>query len=347
MNDLGRSLFPALLASCSLFVACATGNDNLAAGGAGAGAGTSSGAAGAGGAGGAEDAGIPIEPNGPPKLTLVNGINDYDAIRLCFVPWPDGGDPPPIPADANGLAFGAALVVDPQSAAIPAGKDLWVHAIAGDLAKTAGKNCNDLTAGAGIAGVVVAPIAVIPAAAFSAERSLLVVPNGCMGGPGHTDPLEKQACGETYSPDTPYPGLLAAGMSRLTKTGVISIQAAHAAPGMPPVDVRMLPGIEGAMPNQIAPSLTLGEVGPFPPSQKLSRIKLGSLAETQIGTFAPNQFNQSSASPLLDALARGGIDQTDFDDGQGFTLVGIGAAPGLPAGAFWHALTWTVVRSDP
>jgi hypothetical protein len=263
------------------------------------------------------------------------------------VPWPDGGDPPPVPADEKGLAFGASLVVDPQNAAIPSEKDLWVHAVAGDLAKTAGKNCNVLTTGPAIAGVVVAPIAVIPASAFSAERSLLVVPSGCMGGPGHTDPAEKQACGETYSPDTPYPGLLAAGMSRLTKAGAMSIQAAHAAPGMPTVDVRILSGIEGTMPNQIAPSLTAGEVGPFPPSQELSRVKLGSLADTQIATFTPNQLDQSSVSPLLDALGRGGIDQTDFDDGRGFTLVAVGAAPGIPAGPFWHALTWTVVRSDP
>ena len=342
MKNLDSTCFCAFFTIFLSLSACATGNDNLGTGGSSAGSSTSS--SNSGGAGGGE---LPVEPNGPPKLTLVNGINDYEAIRFCFLPYPDGGDPPPIPAESAGLAFAKPLVVDPNNPAIPSGQDLWLHVIGGDLSKTAGKNCAELTSGSPPAGVIVASVAVIPASAFTAERSLLLVPHGCIGGPNHTDPIEKLACGETYSPDTPFPGLLAAGMSRLTTPNTISIQAAHAAPGMTAVDLRITPDNQGTMPYLFAAPLTLGEVGPFPPFQQLSRQKIGAVTSIQISTFSPNQAQQSSASSLADALASGGIDQAAFADGEGFTLVAVGAAPGFAAGPFWHALTWTAVRSDP
>src|SRR5690242_16122543 len=67
-----------------------------------------SGGSGAGGAGGDDGAGGGVvEPSGPTQLTIVNGVNDYDAIRLCFVPYPDGdgSEVSPWPAGAQGLTF--------------------------------------------------------------------------------------------------------------------------------------------------------------------------------------------------------------------------------------------------
>ncbi|MDI1447866.1 hypothetical protein [Polyangium sp. 6x1] len=305
---------------------------------------SSSGTGGGGGAGGGGVEVVP-EPDGPPVLTIVNGVNDHEAIRLCFVPYPDGGDPAPVPAGSSGLAFAAASRVDPATV-LPADADVYLHVIAGDLAKTKDLGCAALTGGNAPAGVVVAPVAVIPASAFVAKRSLLLVPTGCVGGPGHTGPLEKEACGATYSADTPNPGLLAAAMSRVTAEGNLSLQAAHAAQPMPPVDVRLVPGTEGGMPQQLAPSLTAGAVGPFPPFRQLARFELGSIAQAEILTFVPGQLVKTSAAPLDAALARGGVTQDDFEDGRAFTLIAVGAQPGIAAGAFWHALTWTVVRSD-
>ncbi|TKD13322.1 hypothetical protein [Polyangium fumosum] len=307
---------------------------------------SSSSGAGGGGAGGAGGGEVVPEPDAPPVLTIVNGVNDHEAIRLCFVPYPDGGDPAPYPADPAGLAFAAAARVDPAML-LPADEDVYLYVIAGDLTKTKDLGCATLTEGNTPAGVVVAPVAVIPASAFVAKRSLLLVPTGCVGGPGHTDPLEREACGPTYSANAPNPGLLAAAMSRVTAEGHLSLQAAHAAQPMPSVDVRLVPGTEGGMPQQVAPSLTAGAVGPFPPFRQVARFELGSIAQTEILTFVPGQFVKTSASPLDAALARGGLTQADFEDGRAFTFVAVGAQPGIAAGAFWHALTWTVVRSDP
>src|SRR5262245_43478797 len=67
-------------------------------GGGGGGGGEGGAAGGGGGAGGAAPV---VEPPGPTRLTLVNGIVDYDAVRICFLPYPDSGQPAmPWPSDA-------------------------------------------------------------------------------------------------------------------------------------------------------------------------------------------------------------------------------------------------------
>jgi len=336
--------FTFALSACTSLAACATGNDELPTSGAGAATSASSSVTGTGGAGGGE---TPPEPDLPPKLTIVNGVNDYDAIRLCFVPYPDGGDSQPFPSASAGIPFAGAVVIDTTAGVLPTGTDVYLSVITGDLTKASGKGCAELTSGTPPPGVLVAPLAVLPAAAITAQRSLLLVPSGCVGGTGHTDPNEKAACGELYSLDTPSLGLLAAGMSRVPVMGTISIQGAHGAPAMQEVDLRVLPGMDAANPQQLASSLSFGAVQPFPPFTHLSRLEMGSLAQVKIQTYPPGQTVKSSENDLLPALERGGLMQTDFEDGRGFTFVATGAQPGLPAGPFWHALTWTVVTSDP
>src|SRR5262245_37471576 len=70
--------------------------------------------------GGGGEGGMDAGPPGPSKLTILNGVNDYDAVRICFAPYP-GGDPQsmPWPADAGGIPFASAIVVDPIGSAIP------------------------------------------------------------------------------------------------------------------------------------------------------------------------------------------------------------------------------------
>jgi hypothetical protein len=340
----------ALLFAGVLGLGCARGDETP--GGAGAFSATSSasagsGGAGQGGAGQGGEGGAPSEPDGPPKLTVVNGVNDYDAIRLCFVPWPDGGDPAPIPADPAGLPFAHAVVIDPQGGALPAGTDVYVHVLSGDLSQTAGKGCAALVAGAGGPDVVVAPVAVIPGAAIAAPRSLLLVPNGCLGGPGHTGNTEKQACGSTYSASTPNPGLVAVGLSRLTTKGKVALSVVHASAAMATVDVRLLGGYEGAMPVPLATSLSAGAVAPFPPLSALGLVELGTLDKVAVQTFPAGGPMPSSTVALKEVFSQSPVAAADMADGQGYALVAVGAQPGLAAGAFWHALTYTLVRVDP
>jgi len=338
--------FWACFALVSAFVlGCAEGNEPGRT--SSTGSGTSSSSSGGGGAGGdGMEENIP-EPDGPSKLTIVNGVNDYDAIRVCFVPWPDGGDTPAFPADAKGLAFATPAVIDLASGVVPIGTDVYLYVIAGNLGKTSGKGCAEITAGGLDPDVLVVPLAVIPRAALEAPRSLLLVPNGCLGGVGHEDPLETTVCGKAYSIDTPTPGLLAGGMSRIVDANVLSLQAAHAAVAMPEIDIRVLPGAQGGTAGNVAPGLTLGAIGKIPPFREFSKMALGPIGATNILTVPPGYAQPNSTSPLQAALERGGISEAEFKDGSAFTFVAVGSAPSIPNGAFWHALTWTVVRSDP
>ena len=311
------------------------------------GSGTSSSSSGGGGAGGdGMEENIP-EPDGPSKLTIVNGVNDYDAIRLCFVPYPDFGESPAFPADAKGLAFAAPAVIDLASGFVPAGTDIWLWVIAGNLAATEGKGCAQIITGELGVDVLITPLAVIPRSAFEAPRSLLLVPHGCLGGPGHEHDLETTVCGKDYSISTPTPGLLASGMSRIVESDVLSLQAAHASMAMPEIDIRLLPGAQGGTAGNVAPGLTVGAIGKIPPFREFSKMALGSIGATNILTVPPGYAQPNSTSPLQAALVRGGISEADFKDGSAFTFVAVGSPPSIPKGPFWHELTWTVVRSDP
>ena len=303
--------------------------------------------AGAGGAGG----GDPVEPPGPTKLTVLNGINDHQAIRLCFLPYPDGDGAgvSPWPAGASALGFARGAAISPIDAVIPPGADARPHVIAGDLGATAGLDCAELLALAegGQGPVVAAALPVLPAQLFEAERSLLLVPVGCLGGPGHTDPAEETGCGKGYTAETPTVSLVAAPMSRLTETAKVALQIAHASVATPEVDVRVTTGTDPGSEWQVAPELSLGAIGPFPPFVTLSAAQYGVLADAQIRTYAPGTMNATSTVPMSEVLARSDVSATDFTDGHGFALVAVGAAPGTGAGPFWHALTYALVPADP
>jgi hypothetical protein len=321
------------------FFGCAEGNDNgLTTSGASSSSASSSGVGGAGGSG--PDENIP-EPDGPSKLTIVNGVNDYDAIRLCFVPWPDGADSAAYPADAKGMPFAASSVIDVDSGIIAPGVDIFLWVIAGNLDKTAGKGCAEITSGNLGMDVIATPLAVIPLAAFSAPRSLLLVPHGCL------DMMQTTVCGKTYSIDTPTPGLLAGGMSRIVEDGALSLQAAHAVVAMPETDIRILPAVEEAMAGSVALGLSLGAIGKMPPFREFSKAELGPIGAVNILTFPPGFGNPSSTLLLKSALDRGGISEAEFKDGSAYTFVAVGSPPSIPAGAFWHPLTWTAVKADP
>jgi hypothetical protein len=320
----------------------ATSSASGGGGGAGGEAGT-----GAGGAGGSE----PEEPPGPPKLTVVNGVNDYGAIRICFVPHPgsSGAGVAPWPASAAGLGFARAEVIDPIGAVIPAGEGVQLHVVAGDLGATAGLDCEEILALAGEAGapIVAAALPVLPAEVFVAERSLLVAPVGCMGGPGHSDPAQAAICGASYTEATPTVSLAAAVMSRIAAPGKVRLQVLHASAAMPPVDVRVATGFDAATEHQVAPELSPGAIGPFPPFASLARADLGPVTGVKLRTYLPGQTTTTSEVTLGEALAQGGLEEADIADGEGFVAVAVGAAPGTASGPFWHALTYALVKSDP
>jgi hypothetical protein len=354
------SSFAALSAALFAAPACATRDyGDLGVGPPGAASSSSAGTGGEGGGGGDEgggggeggEGGSVVEPSGPTKLTLVNGVNDYDAVRLCFLPFPgDSGEgESPWPPGGQGLAFAGAQVIDPIPSVIPEGSDVRTYVIGGNLDVTVGKTCAevfDLAEGAS-PPVVVAPLPVLPKSVFTADKSLLLVTTGCLGGPGHTDAAEALACGASYTAETPNPGLVALGMSRIKTPSHVSLQAAHAAVALPTVDIRVRTGTQEPKDWIIAPFLSHGSIGPKPPFDSLRSSGFGSIEASHILTTVPGDTYPTSATAMSSIFAKSSIKAADFVDGQGFVLVAVGGYPGTAAGPWWHALTYALVRGDP
>jgi hypothetical protein len=188
---------------------------------------------------------------------------------------------------------------------------------------------------------------VLPAPVFEEEKSLLLVPMGCLGGDGHSHAAEAQACGSGYSATTPTASLVAIAMSRLTAPDKVALQVVHASAAMSAVDVQLTPGFNNAAGELLAPALSLGAIGPFPPFLRLADADYGALPQVELRTFEPSTTTPTSTLAMTDVLAHSDVAPTDFADGRGFVLVAVGAAPGAPGGGFWHPLTYTMLKADP
>lgn len=278
-------------------------------------------------------------------------MNDYPAVRICFTAYPAGPDVQPWPQDSAGLPFARGAALDLAGSAFPGGVDVRPVVVAGDLASTSGLGCAAILAlpppGDAGGGVVVAPLPVVPAAVFSSGKSLLLVPTGCVGGPGHTDPQQTFGCGMDYTPDAPNPGLIVLGMNRLVDPARVALQAVHASAALPAVDLRVTPGIDASAELQIASNLSYGEDAPSPPFTTLAASDYGMLAKLAFKTYSPGTMYATSITPGSDVLDKGNVKSSDFTNGGGFALVAVGGYPGVAAGPWWHALTYALVRTDP
>lgn len=346
---------------------CAEGSD--VAGRATSAASTSSGAGGGGAGAGsgvttssattssATTGGAVVEPPGPTKLTVVNGISDHDAILVCFLehpdgtgagvaPWPDGGSP---------LAFARARTIAPLEPTIPKDASVRAHVIAGDLGAIAGLDCAEILALAAEADapVVAAALPVLPAQVFAEEKSLLLVPTGCLFGKGLSHPDTEEGCGDrsatvaSASGDPTTAGLVAVAMSRLSTAGRVGFQVVHASAAMPTVHVWLIPGDDAAAGQVLVRNLIPGAIAPFPPSAGLSRFGLGTLERVLVQTVDPGTVRVVSSVSMSEILANGELSSHEINDGEAFVLVAVGAAPGADPTGFWHPLTYTLVRSDP
>ncbi|APR85235.1 Hypothetical protein A7982_10584 [Minicystis rosea] len=286
------------------------------------------------------------EPAGTLKLTVVNGINDYYAVRLCFLP-----NDTPWPSSANGLPFGRSAVITPGASTVPIDGDVTPWVIAGDLSQTDGKTCTEIlalaAADAGTSAIVARPLGVIPKVVWATNRSLLLVPSGCVGGFAHEDPSATVACGMGYTGSSPTAGLTLVSMSRIEDGGHVSLQAVSASPALPEVDVALLPSLTDATPRIIAHALSQGAILPKPPFAALTVTEMGPLDTVQIQTYTPGSMNLSSTVPLSKVFANGGPGAAAVVNGARFVLVAVGAGPGLPTDKWWHELTWTLVAADP
>jgi hypothetical protein len=333
-----------LLGAADLWAAslwgCGEGGSSLAKGDGGAAEGASGGTGGgpaattttttgAGGQGGIE------EPPGPTKLTVVAGIVDAAAIQFCFMSEESSGMPWP----GTGLPYAHAGTLEPPTGTIE------VIAIGGDLASVGGKSCDELSEQPP-AGTVVRSLGIVPGEVLTAERSILLVANGCLGGTDHSDPLEESVCGLGYEPELGNAGLIAGFMSRIALSDKVPLQFAQASVAMPPYDLKVKTHAS-ASPQAVITGWSLGALQPFPPFLVLSQQALAQPNEARLGVYPSSAQDPVFEAPWSVAFANSELSASDVQNGRGLVFVAVGPAPTVPVGPWWQGHTYTVVLADP
>lgn len=301
---------------------------------------SATGGAGTGGTGGIE------EPPGPTRLTVVNGIVDAPAARVCFLAYPTAsGSETAWPASGN-LAFARGSAIDPIADVIPSSGDVALVGVTGNLAATGTQACTTLIANPP-SGVVVSSLGVLPESVFVEQKSILVVLTGCVGGASHTDPAEALICGPGYASDTPSATVIAGFMSRLNNPNRVSLQFAQASFGLDESVVRFRPALTNAVSQIVEESWGWGAIAPFPPFMAYGMTQLFGSVESAVEISDVDQPQALSTITLGTALSNAGISQGDILDGDTLALIGVGAAPPLGAGSWWNAFTFTAAMADP
>lgn len=293
---------------------------------------------GGGGSGGIE------EPPGPPQLTLVNGTVDEDAIRLCFVPYPDGpSSETPWPTSER-LAYARGEVVAIEDV-IPPNTDVEVVLIAGAFANTDGLTCAELVNNTP-ATVLTRSVGVLPESVFVTEKSILLVTAGCVGGRDHTHENQEQICGLGYADDQPTATLVAGFMSRLTTANKLPLQFVQASLGVSDVQLRLKPG-NGSTAQAVLTEWTFGSIAPYPPFMSLGTGQLGSVGSTSIELFITGAADPLTSSSWSQAFANSDVTEADVVDGVGLAFIAVGPTPTFDAGAWWNGFTYTAVVANP
>jgi hypothetical protein len=284
------------------------------------------------------------EPPGPPQLSVVNGTVDEDAIRICFVPFPDGPSAEMPWPDGDRLDFAGGAVI-PIDDVIPTGTDVEVVLVAGSLAATDGMNCADVI-DSPPSGVIARSLGLLPESVFTTEKSILLATAGCVGGRDHTHENEELICGAGYTVDQPTATLVAGFMSRLTENGRIPLQFVQASLAIDDVQLRVKPG-NGSTAQPILTEWTFGAIAPYPPYTGLGTENLGNVGTTSIELYLTGSQSPLVTAPWSQAFANGTVLEDDVQNGVGLTFVAVGPTPNLTGGAWWNGFAYSALLSDP
>jgi hypothetical protein len=284
----------------------------------------------------------PEEPDGPTRIVVVHGVADRERVAFCFATTAgEGVDVAPFPV--GGLAF--ARAIDVAVATFPTSGDAVVMLVAGDEGDLEDASCEDLLADPGdTPELEVTALGVVPADALAAPRILVLAATGCMGGEDHENELQEQACGVGYGPFSPTTSLVAASPSRLAADGKVGFQSIGASVAAAPFDVRLRPGLDGVS-FLVTAELSWGAAAPFPPSDDRDVALVGVPAQLGAVVTLPGDMNTELAEIVLaDAAERADIGT--FSNGEAYTMVFVGASPGLGDGPWWRAFDALFIPPD-
>jgi len=338
-----------LLACFVVLTACPGNHNDLAqdtssatvGGAGGAGAGSSEGGFSAGGS-------PPIiEPDGPPKLSVVNAIVDRGAMALCFLESPVAAGDEALPWPSDGIDYAHSATVSRPGAPVPGGVDIELVVLTGDLSAVGGANCRDVADDPfGFAGLEVLSLGVVPGSTFLEPRSLLVAVTGCFGGETHDGKALEAVCGPGYGPDNPTPGVVFAPLSRITSGLAVGLQVINATAAFDSIDVYARSSIDGMLEQPVAQMVVPGAAAPFPPSTAFSSMELAGPSTATLRSVVSNTTNQTELV-LGDAMENGGVTAGDFINGKNIVLVAVGPSPGAALPTWSNLFAFVALRADP
>ncbi|MFO0554941.1 MAG: hypothetical protein U0271_41575 [Polyangiaceae bacterium] len=313
------------------------GQDTSSSSSTGAGGQGGFGGTGAGGMGGAP----PVEPDGPTALTLVNGVVDRPAIRVCLMDNPPSPLDDALPLPPAQLAFAHSAPVD--TASLPSTSDVEIAVLAGDLGAVAGQKCRAIVDGPPIDGVDVISLGVAPTSVFAAPRSLFLGVSGCIGAAPASPTEAEQYCGPGAVPLAPFPLVSIGSFSRLANADFPGIQVVNLSSGAK-LDTYLKGPLDGAPDQLLASKVAIGQALPFPPYW-LDVAALASVGGSTFRAVLSTPGGGFKELLLVDAMTQGGLTVDDFGPADNVALVAVGASPAIPTpAASMNAFTVVGVR---
>jgi hypothetical protein len=189
----------------------------------------------------------------------------------------------------------------------------------------------------------VAELPSLPAGALDDGYSLLYASHGCLGGPAFSHELEREACGESYTPRNPTASAELVTLSRKVDFLHLSLQALHASQALGTLDLRTLPPESSSdFAQSIGSSMTRGSLQPKNPradlrSQDYAIEDGGGLTLLSAGVVIWE-------GPWEDVIEMSGVTPVN---GRVYTLVVMGPAVGDDPASFWNPTALSLVDNDP
>lgn len=341
----GRAACLLLLAACSgSHSDLAADSSSASVGGAGGGGG------GASSQGGFSNGGAPpvIEPDGPPKLTVVNGIVDRDELALCFLQSPASAADNAEPWPEGRLDYAHSAAVALPGAPIPPDSDIEVLVLTGDIGAAGASDCRAIADDPfGFAGLEVLSLGVAPASTFTQPRSTLLAVTGCFGGATHDGDQLEDICGPSYTPDSPTPGVVFAPLSRIGSGSGVGLQVVNATGALDTIAIYFRSAIDGTLEQSVAQQVVPGAATPFPPNTALSASELGGPSSASLRGIVDLMPDSESIVSLGDAMEGGSISAGDFVNGGNIAFIAVGPSPGAPTNSWWNPFAVVAVLADP
>jgi hypothetical protein len=210
----------------------------------------------------------------------------------------------------------------------------------------------DEVAGAGGAGPTPVPdppalrvraLPTLPAGTLSAGYSILLVAEGCLGGPWFVDKDDEQVCGEGYFGGTTLASSLVV-MSRETSFNM-GLQALNASRASGPLDAVISPPSGSVdFPIPLASDIVDGQVAPVPASVAFSSHDYGVTDPGFRVRFVDSQGRDTQAS-WADLIERSGLDAVE--DGKNYVIVALGPSVAVKTKSWWNLSTVGLAAADP